>query len=220
MARSSERNVAKKLESAISLFVVREGQSHARRSRAHRFIRSSRSLLLGGDVELEEDDVVIVDDGVFPSCRYFAFTSPSLPSSFSTSNAITSAQMNPRSKSVWMAPAAGRLESLADAPRFDPPPGEEVDEVDGGEHRLGILGSTVFTSWSFWNCAFVVRGILQFGLEGAGEGDDGPAAVRLNPLESSPATCSSWLKILLGQVDEVDDRLGRQQLVRVDEVHV
>ena len=42
------------------------------------------------------------------SCRNLpaAFTAASVPSSFSASKAMTSAQMNPRSKSVWIAPAA------------------------------------------------------------------------------------------------------------------
>jgi hypothetical protein len=35
-----------------------------------------------------------------------ALTADSVPASFSSSNAITSAQMKPFSKSVWMVPAA------------------------------------------------------------------------------------------------------------------
>ena len=78
-----------------------------------------------------------------------------------------------------------------------------MDRVDGGELCLDNLGQHgVHLLVLLELRLLVVRGILQFGLEGAGEGDDGPAAVRLNPLVNlhQPLVLLA-LEILLGQVD-------------------
>eukprot|EP00963_Diacronema_lutheri_P009640 scaffold877_cov314-Pavlova_lutheri.AAC.3 len=180
-------------------------------------------LPFGGDVELEENDVPVIDGVVLP---FLAVLSGRLDSDLASKLVQfvvlhhLGADETSLKIGVNRARCLGSLVPLSNGPtpHFVRSRGEEVDQMDGPEARdddlwQGTLAIVLLAVDGFLILRHVKEGLLQL----SAEGDHLLSPVLGDPLVDFGQKLVLFSNvILLAQVDQVDDGFGREQLLVVD----